>query len=287
MASFGRMVIGLPKGAGHRSSIRAAADLAGFLNIELLGAFIADADLRSLMGLPGRELRIADLQWQPIDLTSIPGHLEHLIDAARNHFAECVASRAVKTSFKVIEGTHGFGSLIRNTDIVAVIEPAHPGERITQQFTALLDAAFANSAAILVVPRRIMHSSGPITAVATSGDDASILAALEIADALKERLVIATQPGISASAAILANASRRGVEVEQIAAAAALADVQAWTRLLSRSKGRLHVISRSRRSDLYKPFLAVDGIPVLFVEADRGDPTETLEKQEADRNEQA
>lgn len=261
---FERMVIGLPKGAVNRPSIRAAADLAEFLNIELIGAFIADANLRSLIGLPGRELRIADLQWQPIDLTSVPGNLEYLIDFARNYFAESVDRRTVKTSFEVIEDTHVIGSLIRQNDIVAVIEPAHPGERITQQFTALLDAAFKKSASILVIPRRILHSRGPIAAVAASGDDASISAAIEIANALNERLLVATQPGISLSAEIFASASRRGVEVEQIVADVRVADAQARTHLLSRLKGRLHVISRSCRADLDEPFWRRAAFPCLW-----------------------
>ena len=41
-------------------------------------------------------------------------------------------------------------SLIRAGDIVAIIEPSHPGERITRQLIGPLNAAFDTAAAILV-----------------------------------------------------------------------------------------------------------------------------------------
>lgn len=284
---FERMVIGLPQGAGDNSAIRSTADLAERLHIELLGTFIADANLRSLTETLGRELRMHDLQWQPIDLARLSHDLENVIDFVRNRFVESVGKRAIKTSFEVVAGAQLMGSVIRANDIVAIIEPGHPGERITQQFTDLLDAVFDTAAAVLVVPRRILRASGPITAVAESGDDPSIRAALEIAAALRERLVITIQSGALPSADILAHARRLGVEMEQVPGEGASIGSTAAALSLSRSKERLRVMSRSRRSDdLRRLFPALHGVPLLLVEAQRAE-TAASQNEEAQGREQA
>jgi len=264
---FERMVVSLPQGTGSKSGIRTAADLAEFLNIELLGTFIADANLRSLIGLPGRELRMLDLQWQPIDLTRISRDLEDITDFVRSRFIESVGNRAVKTSFDVIAGAHILGSLIRAGDIVAILEPTHPGERITQQFAGLIDVAFGKAAAILVVPRRVLRTSGPIVAVATSNDDPSIRAALEITAALKERLIIVSQSGIPPSAEILDRARQLGVQVEQHTSDTAPIGGAAAPH---QSKERLRVTSRVQRaSDTHSLFSTLAGVPLLIIEPRR------------------
>jgi hypothetical protein len=272
---YERMVIGLPGGAGSQPAVQAAADLAEFLNIELLGAFIADASLRALTGLPGRELRMFDLQWQPFDFQRISRDLDDAAEMARSRFAETAASRAIKTSFDVIAGPNMLGSLVRADDIIAIIEPGHPGERITQQFIDLLDAAFSTAAAVLVVPRRILRTSGAIMAVADSPGDASIPIALEIAAALKERLVIATGSATRMPPeilpAILADAKRLGIQVEQITTSRTAAGA-AVPFLTGQSNERLRVISRNRRSENHHGlFSDLHGVPLLVVEFDRAE----------------
>jgi len=265
---FERMVIGLLQGTGSNPAIRAAADLAEFLNIELLGAFIADASLHSLIGLPGRELRMLDLQWQPVDLARISRDVEHVVDFARNRFVENVGKRSIRARFDIIAGAHVLNSLIRPDDIVVVIEPAHPGEKITQQFLGLLDAVFETAAAILVFPDRILRARGPIVATATSSDDPSITAALEIAAALRERLIIAAQPGVLPSAEFLADAKRLGVDVEQTTDDSTAVDAAAPVLSSSRPQGRLRVVSRSRRpDDVRELFSTLHGTPLLLVSA--------------------
>jgi len=266
---FERMVVSLPQGTGSQSGIRTAADLAEILNIELLGTFIADANLRSLIGLPGRELRMLDLRWQPIDLTRISRDLEDITAFVRSRFIESVGNRTVKTSFDVIGGAHILGSLIRADDIVAILEPAHPGERITQQFAGLLDAAFGTAGAILMVPRRVLRASGPVTAVATSSDDPSIRAALEVSAAIKERLIIVSQPGILPSTEILDRARQLGVPVEQLTSGTA---TNSGTAAPHHPKERLRVTSRVQQSaDTHRLFSTLAGVPLLIVVPRRAD----------------
>ena len=164
-------------------------------------------------------------------------------------------------------------SLIRADDIVAIIEPTHPGERITRQFIGLLDAAFATAAAILVVPRRIVRTSGPIMAVAGGAEDASIRVALEIAAALNERLIVVTRPGAPLSPEILADAEQLGVRVEHIAASGAAADASSLAPSSARSKERLRVITRSRlTNDAHRLFSTLHGVPLLVIEPQRAEP---------------
>jgi len=278
---FERMVIGLPQGTGSQSGIRTAADLAEFLNIELLGTFIADENLRTLIGLPGRELRMLDLQWQPIDLTRISRDLEDITEFVRSRFIESVGDRTVKIGFDVVAGAHILGSLIQAGDIVAIIEPAHPGERITQQFAGLLDTAFTTAAAILVVPRRVLRASGPVSAVANSSDDPSIRVALEISAAIKERLIIVSQPGIRPSAEIIDLARQLGVPVEQLTAGTAAIG---GTAAPHQSKERLRVTSRVQQSgDPHRLFSALAGVPLLIVEPRRSELDAIIKQQETVR----
>ena len=159
---FKRMLVGLPQSMAGRAAIDAAADLAEFLHIELLATFIADPTLQGLAGFPAmRELRALDQGWQAIDAAQFARDIDHITDIARQRFAETVRSRSIKTGFDVVAGAEMVASLIRADDIVAIIEPTHPGERITRQFTGVLDAALASAAAILVVPGTNPTHDGP------------------------------------------------------------------------------------------------------------------------------
>jgi hypothetical protein len=276
------MVVGLPQGAGIEPAMQAAADLAEFLQIELLGTFIADPGLRALTGLPVRELRILDRQWQPIDLEQISRDLEGAAATVRSHFDACLGSRSIKARFDVIAGTRVLSSLIRTDDIVVIIEPAHPGERVTQQFTGLFDAAFARAAGILVLPRRIARSSGPVMTLATGPDDPSIGVALEVAAALNERLIVVARPGSPLSPQLVAEAKRLGVDVRQVAGAGDATAVST-SMSLAPAKERLRVVARSLLpGDAARLFLALQGVPLLAVGSDRaGVLDETKRRDEA------
>ena len=156
--------------------------------------------------------------------------------------------------------------LIRADDIVAIIEPAHPGERITRQFAELLDAAFAAAGAVLIVPRQIAHTRGPIAALATNSEDECIYAALQIAAAFSERLVVVTAPGARLPDVILAEAQRLGVKVETVARGGLLAAPSVFSQIETRLRPRLRVLSRGALSeDARRLFASLHGIPLLVV----------------------
>lgn len=287
---FKRMVVGLPQGLANQAAVAAAADLAEFLNIELLATFIADATLPALAELAGaRELRALEQEWQAIDPTQIARDIDRAVDVARRHFAESVRTRAIKTSFDVLTGAEAIASLIRANDIVAVIEPAHPGERITRQFTLLLEAAFETAGAVFVVPRRIVRTSGPIVTVAADFDDPGVGVALEIAAAFKERLIIVTAAGTRLPPKIFADAERLGVQIEHVTGSGLLVDALSTTLATARLRERLRVLTRSvLGDDAARLFSSLQGIPLLVIEPGRAQAAvaegNTAEARQADRS---
>jgi len=261
---FKRMVVGLPQGMGNSSAVQAAADLAEFLQVELLAAFVADTTLLDLAGFPAmREWRILDQQWQPLDVNQISRDLEKVAEAARQRFAASVGGRNIRTAFDVFRSAELMSSLIEAGDIVTIIEPSHPGESITRQFTALLDAAFQAASAILVVPKRIIWATGPIMVQAAEPHDPSIRIALEIAAAMKDRLIVVLPPGMQLPPEIGTEADRYGVVVEQLAA-----DPDVPPLLFSpRSKERLRVVPRGLLGGRTQLFSKLHGVPLLIIES--------------------
>lgn len=273
---FKRMIVGLPQGMGAQSAVQAAAGLAEFLQIELVAAFIADATLLGFAGFPElRELRIFDQQWQPLDVAQISRDLEEAVNVARRRFEESARSLSVKTGFDVLSGADVLASLIRAGDIATIIEPSYPGESITRQFTALFDAAFETAAAILVVPRRVVRTSGPIMAVAGAPEDESIRVALEIAAALKEALIVVAPPGAALAPEIAAEAKQLGVAVEQLSTGATVIGAASPLPSSSRSGERLRVITRERIGGARRLFSMLHGVPLLVADSDQASPSAT------------
>jgi hypothetical protein len=287
---FKRMVIGLPQGPVNQAAVDASANLAEFLNIELLATFVADSTLPALAGLSGaREFRALEQGWQAIDRAQITRDIDLAISIARRRFTESVRSRTIKTSFDVLTRAEAIASLIRVDDIVAVIEPAHPGEMITRQFTGLLEAAFEMAGAVLVVPARIARTIGPIVTVAADLDDPGIRAALEIAAALKERLIIVTAADTRPPIKVLADAEQLGVQVEHIAGSGPSADASSLAASAP-LRERLRVLTRSSvlTDDAARLFSSLQGIPLLVIEPSRagaaGKERETEKDHQAGRS---
>ncbi len=262
---FKRMVVGLPQGMGNEAAVQAAIDLAERLKIELLGAFIADATLLAMTGFPAmRELRMLDQQWQPFDIDRVARELDSAAAMARRSFDESARLRTVKTAFDVLHDADAITSLIEAGDILTVIEPSHPGETMTRQFAALLDAAFAAAGSILAVPRRIVHHHGPIMVLACTSSDPSIHIGLEIAAALRERLIVVITAGSHTSPEIITEAKKLGVAVEELAANPGDTSVASVTSL---SNERLRIVTRAQlRANPSQLFAILHGVPLLLVD---------------------
>lgn len=190
--SFKRVILGLQSRSADRT-MQLAVDLADLLDLELLGLFLEDKSLRDLAGMPfAREFRPLGGSWQPIDIDRISQDLELAARSAERMFAEATKRLQTKSEFEVIRGPTAktIASVSRSSDIVMIVEPVSPAERAAQQFLWLVEAAFRSAAAVMLVPTRVARTTGPIAALAASPDDPSIQAAVAIARAAKEELII-------------------------------------------------------------------------------------------------
>lgn len=196
---FGRMVLGLPHNAQDYQAVEAATELAECLGLPCLGAFIVEPAMSGLGALTGaQELRSVTAGWQPIESESLARDIQEAVDAARRKFANVAAGLGVDSAFHLARGAAGeiLASLAADNDIVAMIQPRHPADRITRQFLGFMEAAFEASSSVMLLPSRVVRKQGPIAVVATgSGDDSAIDAATHMARATGESLLVINASG--------------------------------------------------------------------------------------------
>ena len=149
-------------------------------------------------------------------------------------------------------------------------DPAHPGERITRQFTCLLDAAVRTAAADLVLPAHVGRTAGPVVAFATGSQDPSLRIGLQVASALQERLIVEVAEGLPLSSDMLLDAQRLGVRVEQVPAMPPTPHASAMALSSDRLNERLRVVTRSSTLDeIARLFWTARGIPLMIIHPDR------------------
>jgi hypothetical protein len=216
-AGFKRMLVGLPHSAADYTGVGVSAKLADLLGLRLVATFIQDATLADLAALPFvREWRPLGGGWSPIEALQLDREFDRAAVAARQYFREAVGTTPVEASFNVARGSAAdvIGSAATANDIIVVIEPCNPAERITQQFTRLVDSALEAAAAVMLVPSRIVRTAGPIAAVVLDRNDPSIHSALAIAAAAKESVVVLGPAPASVEPIIAELADAAGVRIE-------------------------------------------------------------------------
>jgi hypothetical protein len=267
-AEFKRMLLRLPQSATDYPAVAVTAQLADVLGLSLVATFIQDANLLDLAALPCvRELQPLGGGWHPIDVMQLERQLEHAGTLARRLFHQSVRTSGVEASFNVAKGpfVEMMGSSASADDIIVIIEPQNPAERVTQQFIRLIDAAFGACAAVMVVPSRIARTAGPIAAVISGPDDPSIRSAFAIAAAAKERVIVLGPPGLNACASLADLAEIAKVRVEAGPTIRDPLDVSSLLTHLAHLNERLVVMSRAAAIDRAVPTIAsLRRIPVLF-----------------------
>ncbi len=264
---FKRMVVGLPQSLPNYRACNAAADLAERLNIQFFAALIVDSSVRALVDSPdARELRLPERNWQAIDRSHLLEDLESAVTIARRRVAESTQGRSLDVRFDVIQDVDAIGPFIRADDLVVVIDPAHPAERITRQFTCLLDAAVRTAAAVLVLPPQAARTAGPVVALATSSQDPSLQIGLQVASALRERLIVELSQGLQLSSDILLDAQRLGVAVEQLPVMLLTPHASAMALSSDRLNERMRVVTHSRTlEEIARLFWTARGIPLMII----------------------
>ena len=269
--NFKRLVLGLQPGAPERT-MRLAVDLAELLNLELLGIFLKDTSLHNLANIPfARELRPLGGGWHPIDVKELSHDLDVTARSAEKLFAEAAKRLPTQWRFEVARGPMAatIAAVSQTSDIVMIGEPGSVAERVTQQFSWLIEAAFRSAAAVMVVPPQIARVQGPIVAVATAPNDPSIAVAAGIALAANEELVVVDicENAID-DARILAFGAARGLTIRHIIGGRITgANAVSLAHALRALHEHLVVLTRS----------ASDGQPALIIAAERRVPVLVIE----------
>lgn len=191
---FRRMVIGLCAGAGNGESLRAAAQLAAELGLDIEGLFIEDESLLGLAGLPFlREVRAGAGTLMPFD----PARLEHEMRMAASalHKALAEAARAAQTRFRFASVRGEIGAVLAGAaatgDIVAVMEGGGAGARATLGTASLRRAALRSTASVLYIPAPLSRRPGAVVAVTDGADgDAPLAIAVRLAARSGNALVV-------------------------------------------------------------------------------------------------
>jgi hypothetical protein len=187
------MVLALPHSSLDYPAVAVAAELAECLGVQCVGTFIVEPAIASLDGRPGlQEFRSIARGWQPVESGDLSRDIEQVTASARRAFSAAFGRKTTEGIFHVERGGTGqlLASLAGRDDILVMIEPRHPIERITHQFRNILHAAFETSSAVMLMPSRILRERGPIVAIAAAEDDPAIRLASEVAGLTKESLLI-------------------------------------------------------------------------------------------------
>jgi hypothetical protein len=275
--AFKRMVLGLPQNPGDYAAVAVTAKLAELLRIDLVAALVEDATLIDIAAMRGiRELRPLEGGWRPVVGAQLAREIENLTGAARRLFAEAIRTCRIEATLSLARGAPAevIPSLAMAEDIIVIIEPRNPAERVTQQFTQLVDAAFRAAAAVMIVPGTVARTTGPVVVIASGPEESSVKAALAIATVARERLVIVAASGDPTAFADLAERARiAGMRCDTVALAPRLASASALALGLAGLNERLIVMNRGTFDDALAGAVAsLRRVPVLVTEPDTEGP---------------
>ena len=254
---FRRILLNLPHSRQDYAAVGLIAEFADLFDVDLVGTYVDDVNLRSLAEIPNvREFRAG--YWQPFNSEQFAQDVAFAAREAERLFLENASRHHSRLSFSSAMGADLQGAGIK--DIIALIEPNSAIERATHQFMKSLEAAFRSTSSILLVPGHAKQRSGPIIAIASGPDDPGIVVALALASSTKERLILVpSRPSLSLSS-VVEKARTAG-----IATSLAKAAFHEGNLLLPASvKGRLLVMDR-------KPLMerpAFSQTPTLLVSAE-------------------
>ena len=276
--SFRRLVLGLQSSAPD-PAMRLAVEMAELLDLDLLGLFLEDASLRDLAGIPfAREFRLLGGGWHSLDLDRLVHDMEVTARGMERTFTQAARSLSKRCQFEVMRGpvAEAITSISSTSDIVMIVEPTSAAERVSGQFSWLVEAAFRSAAAVMLAPSRIIRTKGPIVAVAMAGDDLAIAAAAAIAVAAKETLIVIGPGGRDRENSRIAQlAANTGLSIRRVTASDLSRDPTACLKAMRHLQERLVVMSRLPFDGaLASAIVTARQVPVLVIEPERLPPGE-------------
>jgi hypothetical protein len=271
LRQFKRMLIGLPHRAEDYAGVGVSAKVADLLGVRLVATFVEDTTLFEAAALPCvREWRPLGGGWRPMEASQLDREFERAAAAARRYFHHAVGTTRVEASFNVVRGSAAevVGSAAMADDIIVLIEPRNPAERITQQFTRLVEGAFDGAAAVMIVPSRIVRTAGPVAAVMLDADDPSIRSALAIAAAAGEGVIVLGPAPSKLEPVVGELAEAAGVRIEFAPRVREPVDAESLLATLAPMNERMVVMRREERTQKKVSALALQRrIPILLMEA--------------------
>lgn len=241
---YRRLVLELGVGPADPALIRAAAEFARGLGLDLHGLFIEDESLLTLAAYPvARELRLGSRQWAPLDATRLAEDLHLAAETARRQMLQTLASLGVHGGFEVVRGDP-YGCVCGTcgeTDIIVVTanhrHHAHPDHgRAT-----LRRAAAESAASVLILPDVTSPRSGPVVVAAETPDDPGLPVAARIAAADRAPLLVLLPEGTGTIDAAALKLSPDRVQVHQVGGL----HPDDLLRVLSHLRERMVVVTRA------------------------------------------
>jgi hypothetical protein len=267
---FKRMLLSLPGSAADYETVGVTVKLAELLEVGLVGLFAEDRSLIGVASMPCvREFRMLGGGWQPMELGQLAEELDRATARARRLFSEVARQSGATVRFQVAREpiADAIQTLATAEDIVVVIEPRHPIERVSEQFIRSIDAAFRASAAVMIVPSRVTRSSGPIAAVVSGPYDPCIATAAALAASADETLVVVGSATTIDAVAASSDTGLSDRRIELVAVGRDPIDASVLIGELQKIGERLIVISRQTLADDKIPALASSrSVPIMVIE---------------------
>ncbi|HWM48385.1 MAG TPA: hypothetical protein VNR11_15880 [Xanthobacteraceae bacterium] len=267
---FKRLLLGLPQSTGDYAFLDTLVRFAEQLELDLDAMFVQEEALLRLASFPkAREFRGLGAGWQPVDLAQLKLQIEQSAALARGLFDEAVHKARIAARFSLAQGTAAqtIAASATARDIIVVVQPASPVDRITQQFVQLADMAIKSHAAVLIFPSRIARAAGPVAIVAANGTDPGIRAGLAIGAAMGERAVVIGPLDEDARTAVRRSADSVNVKVQFEPTGGGPSDLTAVRTRLAALHERIIVMARTAFDGAIGAALAGErSVPVLLVE---------------------
>lgn len=270
-----RLVLELCHGCADAETMRAAAEFASLLGLDLHGLFIEDAAVLALADMPfAREICLPTHEWQRIDADRMAAELRHAAVEARRMLREIATTMGVPNAFEILRGDPAemIAAVLSSGDVFAIAPPDAAGARLTLGFARLHEAAHGSMASVLLLPGGFGSRHGPVVAVLAGAVDPSLPPAARLAVRAREGLVLLLpEDGVELEHEVVERAARLGVPRARITVRR-LAGLQAADLLhaLGHMRERLLVVTHdaSPAGAVAEALsIAVDrGVPVLLVE---------------------
>ena len=198
----GRLLLGLWQATMDASAMRAAAEMARLLSLDLHALFVEDEALITMASLPfAREIRLTTQTWSKLSSEDIEAQMHVAALRAQRLVNEAAKAVGIASAFEIVRGDPAacIATVCRASDILVVAERGRPSLPAGAALPREAEETPARS--ILLLPERPAARRGSIVAVPADMRDPALDTACALAAATGEDLVILLAPGTTPEAA--------------------------------------------------------------------------------------